>query len=129
MPKTFYTERDIEDLSKRGVISLQVDDDVVLTDLARDKAKRLGIELVRPGDEPPSAPERPYISDQPSPSAEVMQPKPRGTLESPIREKGETVDELHARVRKAVLARLGDSVDENLLDTIIQRVLQNIRSS
>ena len=34
MPKTFYTERDIEDLSKRGVVSLVEDDDVVLTDFA-----------------------------------------------------------------------------------------------
>jgi len=48
MPKTFYTERDIEDLSKRGVISLVEDDDVVLTDLARDKAMRLGIEIHPP---------------------------------------------------------------------------------
>ena len=40
MPKTFYTERDIEDLAKRGVISLVEDDDVVLTDLARDKARK-----------------------------------------------------------------------------------------
>jgi hypothetical protein len=54
MPKTFYTERDIEDLAKRGVISLVVDDDVVLTDLARDKAMRLGIELERAVDQPPA---------------------------------------------------------------------------
>ena len=36
MPKTFYTERDIEDLARRGVISLVEDDDVVfLRQLAR----------------------------------------------------------------------------------------------
>jgi len=40
MPKTFYTERDIEDLAKRGVLSLVEDDDVVLTEIARDKAIR-----------------------------------------------------------------------------------------
>ena len=69
MPKTFYTERDIEDLAKRGVISLVEDDDVVLTDLARDKAMRLGVKIVHEFDQPPSAPERPYIAKETSPSA------------------------------------------------------------
>lgn len=124
MPKTFYTERDIEDLAKRGVISLAVDDDVVLTDLARDKARRLGIELLREHDQPPSAPERPYITKMVSPSASnPTQELPRQA--SPT-SNAASDDDLHQRVRDAVLARLGDSVDPNLLDTIIRRVLQNV---
>jgi hypothetical protein len=47
MPKTFYTERDIQDLASRGVTSLEVNDDVVLTDLARDEALKRGLRLVR----------------------------------------------------------------------------------
>ena len=47
MPKTFYTERDIADLAARGVTSLDLNDDVVLTDLARDEAHKRGIRLVR----------------------------------------------------------------------------------
>lgn len=47
MPKTFYTERDIVDLAGRGVMSLEVNDDVVLTDLARDEAFKRGVRLVR----------------------------------------------------------------------------------
>jgi hypothetical protein len=35
-------------------------------------------------------------------------------------------DDLHQRVYKAALARLGDSVDPKLLDTIVQRVLKSI---
>ena len=31
MPKEFYTEKDIEDLVKRGIFSLEVNDNVVLT--------------------------------------------------------------------------------------------------
>jgi hypothetical protein len=69
MPKTFYTERDIEDLVKQGVKSLIVDDDVVLTDLAYEKARRLGLELLRERDQPPAAPVRPYIAKIPSPAA------------------------------------------------------------
>ena len=34
MPKTFYTERDIEDMVQQGISSLTVDDNAVLTDLA-----------------------------------------------------------------------------------------------
>jgi hypothetical protein len=146
MPKTFYTERDIEDLAKRGVISLVVDDDVVLTDLARDKAMRLGIELERAVDQPPSAPERPYITEITSPSASEFEidesQRPVGPerpyiakLVSPSAEdRGEKAfsagrsgdDALFEQVRKEVVARLGDAVDPKLLESIIRRVLQNV---
>ena len=57
MAKIFYTERDIQDLADRGVTTLDVNDDVVLTDLAREQAITLGIRLVRarptnPADDP-----------------------------------------------------------------------------
>lgn len=119
MPKTFYTERDIEDLSKRGVISLVEDDDVVLTDLARDKAMRLGIEIVHEIDQPSSAPERPYITRLTSPSAE-------DPGQETFKSGGSAGDALYEQVRSEVVARLGDSVDPKLLETIIRRVLQNV---
>jgi hypothetical protein len=53
MPKTFYTERDIQDLVARGATSLEVNDDVVLTDLARDEALKRGLRLVRSNGEHP----------------------------------------------------------------------------
>jgi hypothetical protein len=34
MAKTFYTERDIEDLHQRGIKSININDNVVLTELA-----------------------------------------------------------------------------------------------
>jgi len=130
MPKTVYTERDIEDLAKRGIISLILDDDVMLTDLARDKATRLGIELVRQHDQPPCAPERPYITKMASPSASFpvqeasVQPDTVKSVSIPTNPTSS--DDMHQRVREAVLARLGDSVDPKLLETIINRVLQNV---
>ena len=45
MPKTFFTERDIEDMFQRGTHSISITDDVVLTELAYEKAKKLGMEL------------------------------------------------------------------------------------
>ncbi len=130
MPKTFYTERDIEDLAKRGVISLVEDDDVVLTDLARDKAMRLGIELLRAHEKPPSAPERPYITKMVSPSASSpgseITPQPGSTIKTPVSSTTTSRDNLYENVRAEVVTRLGDSVDPKLLDTIIRRVLQNV---
>jgi hypothetical protein len=54
MAKIFYTERDIEDMHFRGITSLDVHDDVVLTDLARERALKLGVKLnrVKPGAHP-----------------------------------------------------------------------------
>jgi hypothetical protein len=47
MSKTFYTERDIADMAERGETSLEVNDNIVLTDLARDEALKRGLRLVR----------------------------------------------------------------------------------
>ena len=150
MPKTFYTERDIEDLAKRGVISLLEDDDVVLTDIARDKAMRLGIEIVHEIDKPPSAPERPYIAKMTSPSAvqsgidegsrppvgperpyitKMTSPSAASSRDEPSPAGGSGSGELYDNVRAEVIARLGDAVDPQLLDTIIRRVLQNVGAS
>src|SRR5512139_364977 len=64
MPKKFYTEKDIEDLFHGGTKSLQVTDEVVLTELAYEKAKCLGFQLITDrADNPPAAPVRPYLSD------------------------------------------------------------------
>lgn len=114
MAKEFYTERDIEELARHGVSTLEVHDEVYLTDYAREKAERLGITLVREHLTPASAPIRPYIaSESPSVKAVPSQPAPRR-------------DDLHEQVRSAVVKRLGDSYDPELLDSIIRRVLDNL---
>jgi hypothetical protein len=126
MPKVFYTETDIEDMVKRGVMTLEVNDNVVLTDLAYEKANRLGMRLARQRpDSPPSAPVRPYIaktgSGPSSPAAGHQTPAQTstGTATPPAPDS----KELHLRIKNAVIARLGSQVDPNLLDVIIQRVL------
>lgn len=136
MPKEFYTERDIEDMVKRGILSLELSENVVLTDLAYEKANRLGMRLVRDKpDNPPAAPVRPYIAQQPRPlpganhehvsslpqPAQQLQRTGAQVVQQPLQDGGE----LQQRIRNAVLARLGNQVDSNLLDVIIKRVLQN----
>jgi hypothetical protein len=116
MAKTFYTERDIADMAARGVMTLVVNSDVVLTELAREKAERLGVKLAREHETPPSAPVRPYLS----PDSPAASEKPK-TAKAPA---GKA--ELQQRVKAAVIARLGSEVDPALLDTIIKRVLDNV---
>jgi len=117
MPKEFYTERDIEDMFKRGVMSLSVTENVVLTELAYEKANRLGLQLVRSQpDNPPCAPIRPYIAQKP------------GTAGLPALETistEQTEKDLQMRIREAVFIRMGNQVDPELLDAIIQRVLKS----
>ncbi len=116
MPKKFYAEDDIEDLVRKGILSLEVDEGVVLTDLAYERAASLGVKLVHPGGvQPPAAPVRPYLS-QSSPSAAAKNPCGSSTS---------TYCELHQRIRNAVIARLGEQIDPDLLDVIIRRVLQS----
>jgi hypothetical protein len=134
MPKEFYTERDIEDLVKRGVLSLVLSENVVLTDLAYEKANRLGMQLVRDKPEnPPGAPVRPYLSQaaQPVPGptqargSTLPQPAPQSGRPQVVLQPQQDGSDLHQRIRSAVQARLGNQVDSALLDVIIKRVLQN----
>ncbi len=63
MPKTFITDRDIENQARQGITIIKIDKDTVITDLAYEKANKLGVKLIHTGeDKPPAAPERPYLS-------------------------------------------------------------------
>jgi hypothetical protein len=119
MAKTFYTEIDVEDLFKRGVTSLEISDQVVLTELAYEKANRLGMSLLKGGAQPPAAPIRPYIAKESSPAAGVQTPI--------LSTEGTTPQDLTQRIKTAVTARLGTTIDPALLDAIIRRVLDQVR--
>ena len=112
MAKEFYTERDIEDMAQRGERVLVVNDDVVLTDLAYEKAKRLGVKLSQPNDTPPAAPIRPYINKT------VSKPKPT----APQLQTSSKIETVRENVKNAVKARLGSQISDQLLDRIIDRV-------
>ncbi len=119
MTKEFYTEKDIEDLAARGVMSLQVTENVVLTDLAYERAKALGVALVECADNPPAAPVRPYLSGgSPANSQALHSTENAAPLAAELEPK-----DLRERIRSAVNARLGNAVDPTVLETIINRVL------
>lgn len=116
MAKIFYTDHDIEDLAKQGVQSIDIGDDVVLTDLAVDKARRLGITLVTDREKERSKTAPPKL------------PKTAAKVKSAPSSRSNRSDDLEGRVYKAVKSRLGDQVDNALLRTIVKRVVQSIDS-
>jgi hypothetical protein len=141
MPKEFYTEKDIEDLFSRGIRSLQITDSVVLTELAYEKARQLGFQLVTDrAENPPAAPVRPYISEQQTrrpvetigPVAPVVESQPKPASPASVREtasgdsQGQKESDVEQRIRSAVIARLGNQVDTKLLDNIIHRVVKGV---
>ena len=121
--KKFYTEKDIEDLFDRGTKSLHVSDEVALTDLAYEKAKRLGLQLLFDDvDLPPIAPIRPYLSNGKSHASTPHSAQPKVDSVAPAINQPRA--KVAQRIRSAVLARLGSQVDAKLLDSIIQRVVK-----
>ena len=112
MPKIFYTERDIDDLKARGVTSLDVTDNIVLTDLAVERAMRHEIKLNRV--------EHSSATATYSPSVNTYAAYPREANSA-------SVDaELKEKIKSAVLARLNGQVDATLLDAVITRVLSGM---
>ena len=111
MPKIFYTERDIDDMKARGVTSIDVTDNVVITDLALERAMRYEMKINRVEQ---SAPKVKY-----SPSVNTYSAYPRETSSSDA--------ELKERIRSAVLAKLDGQVDAALLDAVITRVLAEMK--
>lgn len=103
MAKTIYTERDIEDLARRGVKEIALTDQVYLTDVARERAEKLGVAL--------------RVSAAPSVTpAPVTIAAPRGDAE-----------QLVNQVKADVIAKLGSSVDAALIDRIVRRVIGQLK--
>jgi L-fuculose-phosphate aldolase len=70
MPKIILTDQDIEEKAREGITTLQIGEDILLTDLAFEKAKKLGISIIQRGGElPPAAPVRPYVLKSTGPSS------------------------------------------------------------
>jgi hypothetical protein len=132
MAKEFYTEKDIEDLAGRGIKSLTITEHVVLTELAYEKANRLGVQLLSDrADNPPAAPVRPYLSEARTLSPRqnpVKATQPDPALHHPAvgDPSARGANDIEKRIRSAVLARLGNQVDAALLDNIIHRVVKSV---
>jgi hypothetical protein len=70
---------------------------------------------VQPHDTPPAAPIRPYLNKDDPPSAALTGLPPSARIEA-----------IKVRVKSAVKARLGNQVDDAMLDRIIERVAADL---
>ena len=121
MAKTFYTEKDIEDLFKTGIMTITLSDDIVMTDLAYEKARKFEMKIAQADGVPPAAPIRPYINAAEKNAVSSASPsKTCGCQES------SKMAEVKAKVHETVKARLGTNVDEAMLDEVIDRVAKDL---
>lgn len=135
--KTFYTVRDIEDMIAAGVSEIELHDDVVLTDVAREKAIAMGMRLepMEQGNDRfkgpgmPSQPDTPLknktvaaVSSNPNPAF-----SPTASLSFPKDNTGAAQADLVSNIKAAVVARLGTDKYNDLLDTIIPQVMSQLK--
>lgn len=118
MKGEFYTERDIVDLVRSGKRELFLTSDDRLTDLARDRAAKAGLKITGPYQVPEQAARDAAATRYLATKPEERQPGFEGASSDPAA--------LRSKVRKAVLAKLGSSVDGPLLDDIIDRVFRRL---
>lgn len=82
MGKTFYSAEEIEALVARGQRELVVDEDTVLTQLARERARELGLKLVRGTSAPATA--RAAAAGSPAGRGPGLGARPRGCQHGPV---------------------------------------------
>lgn len=100
MAKTIYTDRDIDDLVRRGVKELAITDDVYLTDLARERAGKLGLTL--------------------------RSSQWTGGAPAPINVPRKNTEQLVSQVKGDVIAKLGSQVDAAMIERIVRRVVSQL---
>lgn len=98
MAKTIYTERDVEDLARRGVKEIAMTDEIYLTDSARERAEKLGIALT------------------PAARTDALPVVPR-----------ENVEQVVSQVKADVIAKLGPGVDAAVIERIVRRVVGQMK--
>lgn len=122
MARTFYTERDIQDLAKRGVTEIPVDDSVYITDSAREMMDKLGIKRKVTNAPPPaSALKSPGVANLHNNN----EPHTRATVSNETLTDAER-QQVIEQVKSGVIARLGPGVDGAVVDKIVRKVVGNL---
>ncbi|MDX2452991.1 hypothetical protein [Desulfosarcina sp.] len=133
--KQFYTVRDIEDMHAAGVVDIETHDDVVLTDVAREKAIALGMHLnpVEPTNDGHQGPGLPRMAvatgtANPPPGAGLNPTAaPSGPPAGSQATIGAAPTERVMKIKTAVVARLGTDKYNELLDKIIPQVMSQFK--
>jgi hypothetical protein len=115
MARTIYTERDIEDMAKRGVTEIEVNDSVYITDVALELMDKLGIKRKLSGSASPRP--TPFAAASTRSSA----PSSGGSTLTDA-ERQQVID----KVKSGVLARLGAGVDSAVVDKIVRKIVAQL---
>ncbi len=132
--KIFYTEQDINDMHANGVVEIKMDDNTILTDLAREKAIEVGLHIKQIEglcDQPkmpavnvshiviaPQMPLPPYTSHDSSSQVSTSSSLPLSAY-------NDLDPKLISSIKSSVIAKLSNDIvnDDRLLDQIISTVL------
>lgn len=137
--KQFYTVRDIEDMHAAGVVEIDIHDDVVLTDVAREKAIALGMHLnpMDPDSDSHQGQAMPRMAiaaqrkTTPATAGVGAMPQTPASLPSvpalPQANAGNAPADRIMKVKAAVVARLGTDKYNDLLDKIIPQVMSQLK--
>jgi hypothetical protein len=115
MPKKFFTELDIEEMFAQGLRSFTVTEEMVITEMAYEKARSIGLRLVWADEKPPSAPVRPYLSETRANTPHMAAVK-----------KITSNEDVRHRIHNAVKLKMGEQIQPDLLDQILDRILPKI---
>ena len=134
--KQFYTVRDIEDMHAAGVVEIEIHDDVVLTDMAREKAIALGMNL-NPVEQTNDYRQRPAMPRMAVATRTANPPAVGGALSQPTAapsapalpqtNTGAATADRVTKIKAAVVARLGTDKYNDLLDKIIPQVMSQFK--
>ena len=97
MPKTILTEQDIDAFKQRGATEICTNDEIYLTDLAFERAEKLGLPIRN------------------TPSATT-----------PVPSNLDDKEKLVLKVKAGVIARLGSDIDEKQVEAIVRRVVSQL---
>ena len=133
--KQFYTVRDIEDMHAAGVVEIETHDDVVLTDVAREKAIALGMHLkpLEPASDGHQGPRLPRMAaatgtrNPPAAGGAGINPTAAPLSPSSQAAVGATPTDRVMKIKAAVVDRLGTDKYNDLLDKIIPQVMSQLK--
>ena len=114
MAKVFYTERDIDEMKARGLASIDVTDNVVMTDLAVERAMKYEMKINR-------------VESSPAPKAKLSQSVNLAVSSVHTMAERSSNSDLKRKIKSMVLAKLEGQVDAALLDSVITRVLDGMK--
>ena len=124
--KTILTVSDLEAMANEGLKEIEIGANVIVTDLAREAARKLELKLKRVETDV----EKPSPGHGKAPSAPAAPPPPATIQAASAAPAGQTpgeIDpELVARIKSMIVEKLGPDASTQILDKIIQQVVTKL---